>query len=109
VQQLASELKVHEPYLGRLLRFTARIGFLKTSKKGGVLTYDLNQLSAVLTEGHPNSVKHMVRLFGDHWQAFGRLSEGVRTGQTPYKLYSGGKSHWQHMTEVPELYTRFNK
>jgi hypothetical protein len=33
----------------------------------------------------------------------------VRTGQTPYKLYAGGKSHWQHMTEVPELYTRFNK
>jgi hypothetical protein len=70
VQQLASELKVHEPYLGRLLRLCARIGFLKTGKckQSGVLTYDLNQLSAVLTESHPNSVKHMVRLFGDHWQ-----------------------------------------
>jgi hypothetical protein len=50
-----------------------------------------------------------VGLFGDHYQAFGHLSEGVRSGQTPYKLYAKGLSHWEHMMQQPQLYTRFNK
>ena len=67
------------------------------------------QLSAVLCEGHINSVKHMVLLFGDHYGAFGQLAEGVRSGQTPYKLWSGGLGHWEHMAKQPELQGRFNK
>jgi hypothetical protein len=50
-----------------------------------------------------------VGLFGDHYQAFGHLTEGVRSGQTPYKLYAKGLSHWEHMMQEPQLYTRFNK
>lgn len=138
--QLATELKLHQPYLERLLRLSERIGLVEiTSPKaaaasgssgssggssgsgrtshsssrvhineGGQL-YHLTQLSAVLCESHVNSVKHMVLLFGDHFAAFAHLSEGVRSGQTPYKLHAGGLSHWEHMRKEPQLYERFNK
>lgn len=71
--------------------------------------YHLTQLSAVLCESHVNSVKHMVLLFGEHYAAYGHLAEGVRTGQTPYKLHAGGLSHWEHMKKEPQLYESFNK
>jgi hypothetical protein len=50
-----------------------------------------------------------VGLFGDHFPVFGYLTQGVRSGQTPYKLYAKGRSHWEHMQQEPQLYTRFNK
>lgn len=144
-QQLATELKLHQPYLERLLRLAERIGVVavtqpkgptdalgtaaaaaaasKGSKGGGGRVswgssrvhindgqlYHITQLSAVLCESHVNSVKHMVLLFGDHFVPFSHLTEGIRTGQTPYKLYSGGLSHWEHMKKQPELYEKFNK
>jgi hypothetical protein len=137
-QQLATELKVHQPYLERLLRLCDRIGLVSITQpkqasaaagsngssgsKGtreswsssrvhiseGQL-YHLTQLSAVLCESHVNSVKHMVLLFGDHFVAFSHLTEGIRSGQTPYKLFAGGLSHWEHMRKEPELYDKFNK
>lgn len=76
---------------------------------GDAVVYDLTQLSAVMTERHPNSVKAMVSLFWDHYGPAGSLLEGVKTGRTPYEVYSGGKTHWQHMGDVPELYARFNR
>lgn len=71
--------------------------------------YHLTQLSAVLCESHVNSVKHMVLLFGEHFVPFSYLTQGIKTGETPYKLYSGGLSHWEHMQKEPELYEQFNK
>lgn len=43
-----------------------------------------------------------------------RGKSGAKNENTPpkhaqYELWSGGRSHWQHMREEPELYTRFNK
>lgn len=138
-QQLAAELKLHQPYLERLLRLAERIGLVEIEQpknrptpaaaatgsndgRSGRLSwssssvhisegqlYHLTALSAVLCESHVNSVKHMVLLFGDHYAPFGHLSEGVRTGQTPYKLYAGGLSHWDHMKKETELYERFNR
>ena len=144
-QQLATELKVHQPYLERLLRLCDRIGVVSITQPKASPTaaaaaagsngssgssgskgtreswsssrvhisegqlYHLTQLSAVLCESHVNSVKHMVLLFGDHFVAFSHLTEGIRSGQTPYKLFAGGLSHWEHMRKEPELYERFNK
>eukprot|EP00775_Hariotina_reticulata_P006657 gene6657-6882_t len=112
-KQLAAELEVHQEYLERVLRVAERLKLIcsvtPNSAQPSQKLYKLTQLSAVLCESHPNSVKHMVALFGDHFPAFAHLTEGVRTGQTPYKLYAKGKSHWEHMKAVPELYTRFNK
>jgi hypothetical protein len=73
------------------------------------VAYDLTPLSAVLCSSHPNSVGAMVSLFWDHYGAAGRLLDGVRGGGTPYELWSGGKGHWDHMAEVPELQARFNR
>ncbi|KAI8476834.1 MAG: O-methyltransferase-domain-containing protein [Monoraphidium minutum] len=75
----------------------------------GGAAYELTSLSAVLCEAHPNSVKAMVSLFGDHYGAAGCLLEGVRSGKTPYEVWSGGPGHWAHMDAVPELRARFNR
>lgn len=111
--QLAAELRVHQPYLERVLRVAGRMAVVAVSAPHAAhpnrRQYSLTQLSAVLCESHPNSVKHMVALFGDHYAAFGHLAEGVRSGQTPYKLHAKGLSHWEHMRAVPALYERFNK
>lgn len=111
--QLAAQLKVHQEYLERVLRVAERMKFVSISysepANEDTKLYSLTQLSAVLCESHPNSVKHMVGLLADHFPVFAYLTEGVRTGQTPYKLYAKGKSHWEHMMQEPELYTRFNK
>ena len=108
-KQLAFDLNLHQDYLARLLRLADRMGFIATKTNNGVKQYELTSISAVLCEDHVNSVKHLVRLFGDQWPAFHHLPEGIRSGKTPYTLYAKGASHWQHMKEVPELYTRFNK
>lgn len=108
-KQLASDLGLNEGYLSRLLRMADRMGFIATTTKDGMKHYELTSISAVLCEDHVNSVKHLVRLFGDQWPAFHHLPEGIRSGKTPYTLYTNGLNHWQHMKEVPELYTRFNK
>jgi hypothetical protein len=108
-KQLACDLNLHQDYLARLLRLADRMGFISTTKKDGVKHYELTSVSAVLCEDHVNSVKHLVRLFGDQWPAFHHLPEGIRSGKTPYTLYANGANHWQHMKAVPELYTRFNK
>lgn len=110
---LAAALGCHRDYLERVLRLCARLQLVAVSAPDPAdpeaRTYALTQLSAVLCESHVNSVKHMVGLFGDHFPAFAHLTEGVRSGATPYRLYAKGLSHWEHMTAQPELYTRFNK
>jgi hypothetical protein len=112
-KQLATELDVHQEYLERVLRVADRLELICTMTPDGTQPhhkqYKLTQLSAVLCESHPNSVKHMVALFGDHFPVFSHLTDGIRTGQTPYMLYAKGQSHWEHMKAVPQLYTRFNK
>jgi hypothetical protein len=125
--QLATATGAHRDYLERVLRAAARMGVVSVTQPHGRArahgdahaapgrfdlggaAYGLTQLSAVLCESHPNSVKHMVALFGDHYGPAGCLLEGVRRGVTPYEVYSGGKSHWDHMAEVPALQERFNK
>lgn len=112
-QQLAAELKLYQEYLERVLRVAERMKLIRTTypdnSNRSIRQYHITQLSAVLCEDHVNSVKHMVSLFGDHFRAFTHLADGVRTGQTPYKIHTGGLSHWEHMMAEPELYTRFNK
>lgn len=108
-QQLAQQLGVHRDYLERVLAVAERLKLVSVTGDDAAKLYHLTQLSAVLCQSHPNSVKHMVGLFGDHFPAFAYLTEGVRSGQTPYKLYAKGLSHWEHMQQQPELYTRFNK
>lgn len=108
--QLAAELNVHQDYLERILRLAERLKIVRvTDHSNSIKQYHITQLSAVLCGDHVNSVKHMVALFGDHFPVFAHLTDGVRTGQTPYRLYAKGQSHWEHMMAEPELYTRFNK
>lgn len=115
--ELAVALDLHQGYMERVLRVAERLQLLKITEipnKSDPLgaptrVYELTQLSAVLCEDHPNSVKYMVQLMGDHFQPAGCLGEGVRTGKTPYMLWAHGQTHWQHMTAEPELYERFNR
>jgi hypothetical protein len=114
--QLAAVCGCHQPYLERVLRLAARLQLVGVSEPPGATAgdpgarmYSLTQLSAVLCSSHPNSVKAMVSLFADHYAPFERLVDGVRRGETPYRLYSGGKSHWDHMREHPKLLQRFNR
>jgi hypothetical protein len=64
-QQLAQQLAVHREYLERVLAVAERIKLVSVTQPqpgcgcDGNL-YQLTQLSAVLCESHPNSVKHMV-------------------------------------------------
>jgi hypothetical protein len=81
----------------------------ETEEEGADVLYELTQLSAVLCGDHPNSVRAMVLLFGDHYAPFGHLAEGVRGGRTAYELWSGGLGHWEHMAQQPALLERFNR
>jgi DNA-binding HxlR family transcriptional regulator len=63
-QQLAAQLKVHRDYLERVLAVAERLKFVGVTHpqpdNPEHKLYHLTQLSAVLCESHPNSVKHMV-------------------------------------------------
>ncbi|KAF8068171.1 sfmM3 [Scenedesmus sp. PABB004] len=110
--QLAKAVGAHAPYLSRVLRLAERMKLVRVDarpRSGGEPTYALTQLSAVLCGSHPNCLKHMVSLLGDHFHAAAHLTEGVRRGVTPYAVYAGGLTHWEHMRGQPELYERFNR
>jgi hypothetical protein len=63
-QQLAQQLAVHREYLERVLAVAERIKLVSVTQpqpgSADHKLYHLTQLSAVLCESHPNSVKHMV-------------------------------------------------
>jgi hypothetical protein len=68
-QQLAQQLGVHRDYLERMLAVSERIKLVSVTQpqpgNAEAKLYQLTQLSAVLCESHPNSVKHMVGARGD--------------------------------------------
>eukprot|EP00877_Chromochloris_zofingiensis_P000188 jgi/Chrzof1/1016/Cz01g37070.t1 len=67
------------------------------AKSSATKLYRNTATSSVLCKDHPSSVKAFVQLFEHQYAAFGHLSEGLMQGVTPYELYSGGMTFWEHL------------
>eukprot|EP00877_Chromochloris_zofingiensis_P000166 jgi/Chrzof1/1014/Cz01g37050.t1 len=71
--------------------------------------YKNTATSSVLCKDHPSSVKAFVKFFEHQFGAFGHLSQGLKQGVTPYELYSGGVTFWEHCSTDEALGTVFDE
>ena len=99
VSQLAESSGTNATALDRLLRFLSAYGiFSQTSTSG----YSHTELSAVLREDHPQSVKANLRRIGAFWwSAVGHLEHAVRTGESAFTVLHG-ISFFQYLRENPD-------
>ena len=98
VRVLAEACGADERSLRRLLRFVAAEGLLRMTDDDNV---EHTELSRSLRSDHPLSVRNAL-LLRNHFEAFTKLLEGVRTGQSPH-LLRFGKGYWENLSEHPDL------
>ena len=78
--QIATTLGTHAPSTYRLLRALASAGFLVEHPDG---RFSLTAIGELLRTNHPKSLRSMASMVagGEHFRAWGQLTEAVRTGQ----------------------------
>eukprot|EP00877_Chromochloris_zofingiensis_P006638 jgi/Chrzof1/2227/Cz11g07130.t1 len=81
----------------------------RTAKQSATRLYKNTAASSVLCKDHPSSVKAFVKLFEHQYGAFGYLSQGLVQGVTPYELYSGGVTFWDHLNTDEAFGTVFDE
>jgi hypothetical protein len=86
-EDLAQAVQADSVLLGRVMRTLATIGVFADHNG----RYALTPLSELLTTEHPSSVRHMAIMMAQpaHWDAWGSLVEGVRTGGSPFEAAHG--------------------
>ena len=103
VPALAQACGADERSLRRVLRFVAAEGLLRMTDDDSV---EHTELSRSLRSDHPLSVRNVL-LLRNHYEAFTKLLEGVRTGQMPHDLRFG-KGYWENLSEHPDLVAIFS-
>ena len=106
IQELAETLSLHEPSLYRLMRMLCGMGIFHEPKHG---CFTHNKLSKPLVSDHPHSVRHMILMHNHQdmsqpWMS--SLSEGIKTGQSPFSLRHG-EDMFTHMDSHLELNALF--
>ena len=88
VALLADETGCDADSLYRFLRALASAGILREVQPH---TFELTPLSDTLRSKHPDSLRPLALLGGHplHWQAWGRLVQSVRTGETAFDAAHG--------------------
>ena len=91
--------------LGRLLRYLAMLGLVRTSADGHVLT----DLGALLRSDVDGSFRPLALMYGGpFYRSFAGLTDAVRTGAESYARVFGAH-HFDHMAADPELATLFHQ
>jgi hypothetical protein len=103
---LAAETLVDGDALYRLLRGLASAGIFA---EVGPRTFALTPLSETLREGRKNSLRPMALVGGNpiHWQAWGRLLDSVRTGESAF-VAAHGEPFFAMLERNDELRTAFH-
>jgi hypothetical protein len=104
--KLASELKVNEDALYRLLRALASQGIFEET---GPRTFKNSGLSRYLLTDEPESIRPALLYWGTdfYYRSFGEILHSIETGEpATTKLF--GKSDWEHMRQHPELASIFD-
>ncbi|MDF1799203.1 MAG: methyltransferase [Planctomycetota bacterium] len=105
--ELAAACGADPDYLQRMLRALSVEGIFEARGDG---VFALNELSEVLTTGHPRSVRWLAASMCDHahWQPWGKAFDALVEGksQTPRVL---GMSPWEYLSGNPEEAGRFGQ
>jgi hypothetical protein len=104
--KLASELKVNEEALYRLLRALASQGFFEETSHR---TFKNSGLSRYLRTDEPGSMRPALLYWGTdfYYQSFGEILHSIETGE-PARAKLFGKSDWEYMQQHPELASIFD-
>lgn len=105
-ERLARDTGCHVESLHRFLRALASAGILREVQPR---TFELTPLSDTLRSDHPDSVRALALLGGHplHWQAWGRLVQSVRTGDTAFDAAHGTR-FFDAAREDPTLSAAFH-
>ncbi len=104
IDQLAARAQANEDYLYRVLRALASVGIFEEIPNR---TFQLTAKADLLRSQHPQSFKPMALLMGEeHYHAWGRLADGVKTGTQPFQaMYGMGVfEYFQQHPEVSEVF-----
>ena len=104
---LAVELKLHPPYLYRLLRAIAGEGILTEVEEG---VFGLTEMGECLKPGHPDAARASILAACSPAiiAAWEKLPEALAGGSTGFHL-AHGKNLFEWLSEHPELSTEFNE
>ena len=106
VGEISERTGTHTQSLGRLLKFLSSYGVFKEAELD---TYIGTELSAVLREDHPNSLKpNLRRIQDDWWGAVGQLEHSILTGQPAYD-HANGVSRFEYLKAHPNLQRLFDE
>ena len=104
--KIASELKMNEGALYRLLRALASEGIFEEMRAG---TFRNSSLSHYLRTDLPESIRPALLYWGSdfYYQSVGEILHSIETGEPATgKLW--GKSDWEYMRQHPELASIFD-
>jgi SAM-dependent methyltransferase len=106
VEKLAHRVECDQEGLTRLVRALVVLGVVEEVGPGHVT---LAELGRPLCADHPRSMRSSVLLIGDPvvWQAWGALTQGVRTGEAAFG-HAHGQSLFDHLADDPDLSSVFN-
>jgi len=104
----ASALKLHEPFVCRLMDAGTTLGLLVKSGDG---KYGTTDASALLVRDAPGSMKSFVEMINNPyqhpaWDAIG-IGESLRTGKGGFEA-AHGKTFWEYATKKPEVEAEFD-
>ncbi|MBV8804349.1 MAG: hypothetical protein JO042_04865 [Sinobacteraceae bacterium] len=88
VEEIATRVGAHSPYLKRVLRALASLGIFAADPHG---RYHLNRLSQTLRSDHPESLRNFALMLVDdyNWSAWAALEHAVRTGNSAFEHVHG--------------------
>jgi O-methyltransferase domain/Dimerisation domain len=103
---LASELKINEEALYRLLRALASQGIFEEMRPG---IFKNSGLSRYLRTDEPGSIRRALLYWGTdfYYKSFGEILHSIETGE-PATVTLFGKSDWEYMRQHPELASIFD-
>jgi hypothetical protein len=104
--KLASELKVDEDALYRLLRALTSQGIFEEARPR---VFKNSGLSHYLRSDEPGSIRAALLYWGTdfYYQSFGGILHSIETGK-PARAKLFGKSDWEYMQQHPELASIFD-
>jgi hypothetical protein len=106
LSDMASELKLHEPSLGRLLRALASMGVVDRGDAGWALT----PLGELLRDGGLGAgMRAWAELVaGQYLTAWSGMAHSLRTGESAFAARAG-QSAWEHRQRNPHLDDAFGR
>ena len=107
MSELARRVKADASALHRVLRALASLGIFAEDDQG---RFRNTELSELLLEGRPDSLRDLVLLFGHEtgWKSWGALLHTVRTGETGFDHVYGQK-FFDYLVQQPPVAALFDR